>query len=355
MIKMKKILLLFLSLTMALTLTSQTLFRSGIFLHHSTGACIWGPNGSSTSVPLEMVKYNTDHSYSGTNAVTMTEEWWSPDDNEWSTQHTFFEDPSSTTGIGHYLGSNKIIVIKSCFPSSEIFDAGQPSDTASPTDKTIYNYKWHWRHIIRVMASHPENFFVIWTNAPLEPGSTDATQAAFSKWFCTWAKDTLAEGLDPEFGTFPDNVYVFDFFHKLTGSNGIMLTQYRSGDGDSHPNASATELVAPQFVTEIFDAAIAYESVYSGIKKPSIELFSFKICNSLPGNNPEISLISHANLLARVCLLSVEGKMISKLYNGKLLTGENHIIMPKKFTAGTYLVVIYAGEMTETKKIILSE
>lgn len=39
------------------TSRAQTVrFRSGIFLHHSTGGCIWGPNGSSTSVPIQMAQ-----------------------------------------------------------------------------------------------------------------------------------------------------------------------------------------------------------------------------------------------------------------------------------------------------------
>ena len=123
------------------------------------------------------------------------------------------------------------------------------------------------------MSSHPDNFFVIWTNAPLEFYSTNTSEALLSKQFCAWAKDTLAQGLDPEFGAFPPNVYVFDFFHKLTGSNGIMLEMYAASHGDSHPNSAATQLVAPQFVQEIFNAAIAYEAIapskvqQSGIKK----------------------------------------------------------------------------------------
>ena len=44
---------------------AQTRFRSGLFFHHSTGECIWGPNGSSTSVPQEMTRYNTQHGYTG--------------------------------------------------------------------------------------------------------------------------------------------------------------------------------------------------------------------------------------------------------------------------------------------------
>lgn len=88
----------------------------------------------------------------------MNEEWWAPSDNEWVTQHAFFEDTSPVTGIGYYLPGNKIIVIKSCFPASAMSGTGQPSDTLYPEMKTVYNYKWHWRHIIQVMKSHPETF-----------------------------------------------------------------------------------------------------------------------------------------------------------------------------------------------------
>ena len=82
-----------------------------------------------------------------------------------------------------------------------------------------------------------------------------------SKQFCTWAKDTLATGLDVDYGAFPPNVYVFDFFHKLTGTNGMMLGMYAAAPYDSHPNALATQLVANQFVQEIFNASVAYEAI----------------------------------------------------------------------------------------------
>jgi hypothetical protein len=136
---------------------------------------------------------------------------------------------------------------------------GQPSDTLTYTIKSMYNYKWHWRHIVNAMAQHPENFFVIWTNAPLNVANTNANAALLAKRFCTWAKDTLAQGLDPIMGTFPPNIYVFNYFAKLTDANGYQMPQYAVSSNDNHPNAAATALVAPQFVNEIFDAAIAYE------------------------------------------------------------------------------------------------
>jgi hypothetical protein len=351
---MKKLITLAFSLMFIVVIDAQTHFRSGIFLHHSTGACIWGPNGSSKSVPNEMSLYNNTHSFTGTNAVSMTEEWWAPGDNEWATQHTFFEDPSSVTGIGKYLPDNKIIVIKSCFPSSSIYDAGQPSDTLSPDDKTVYNYKWHWRHIIRVMEQHPENFFVIWTNAPLEPGSTNTDEALLSKWFCKWAKDSLAKGLDAEFGSFPPNVYVFDFFSKLTGPNGMMQTLFRTGDGDSHPNALATELVAPQFVNEIFNAAIAYESIYSSTEN----FMFFNEFNFFP--NPlkykgEITFTVSENCQAKIFLYSTDGKFVSILYNGLAIKGFNYIDINEPLAVGIYYCQIISGSKITTRKIIVTD
>jgi hypothetical protein len=241
--------------------SQATKFRSGIFLHHSTGGCIWGPNGSSTSVPQEITLYNMQHGYTDTNAVSMNEEGWplNPWSNEWERWHRIFDDEDPMADIHSYLAANRIIVIKSCFPSSSMADEGSASDTLDPTLKSAYNYKWHWRNIVNVMRQHQDNFFVIWTNAPLVASQTNDQEAQLSDKFCRWAKDTLAVGTDPAFGAFPSNVYVFDFFHKLANSSGKLPLQYAASGSDSHPNGTATQLVAPQFVREIFDAAIAYE------------------------------------------------------------------------------------------------
>ncbi|MFH1119964.1 MAG: BACON domain-containing carbohydrate-binding protein [Bacteroidota bacterium] len=240
---------------------SQTLFRTGTFLHHSTGLNIWGPNGSATSIPQETANYNAVHGYTGTSEVDINEQWWpSGGDNEWEFWHRIFDNEVPGLSINSVMNNNKIVVIKSCFPSSEMTATGQASDTLTPTTKSVYNHKWHWRNIISVMASRPQNFFAIWTNAPHVQGATNPIAAGLSKKFTTWAKDTLAMGLDPEFGAFPPNVYVFHYFSKLTDANGYELPQYAISNSDSHPNGNATALVAPQFVNEIFNAAIAYEA-----------------------------------------------------------------------------------------------
>lgn len=258
---MKKQLYIFLFLILPFAVSAQTSYRSGRFLHHSTGQNIWGPNGSSTSIPAQIALYNTAHGYTGSNAVSMIQEGWplNPWENEWERWHRIFKGLDPQADITPILNNNRIVVVKSCFPSSAITGMGQPSDTIAFTPKTVYNYKWHWRKIISEMKKHPDNFFVIWTNAPLGVASTNATAAFRAKEFCTWAKDTLAMGLDPEFGDFPQNVYVFDYFRKIANDNGFAPLSLCVSATDNHPNAAATAIIAPQFVNEIFDAAIIYE------------------------------------------------------------------------------------------------
>lgn len=350
---MKRFVFILFFFSLIIAAQSQTKFRSGIFLHHSTGQNIWGPNGSATSIPQEMDAYNTAHSYTGTDTITMVDEWWTPSDNEWSTQHDFFEDPGAA-GIGSYLPGNKIIVVKSCFPSSDMSAAGQASDTLSPTDKTIYNYKWHWRHIINVMRSHPGNFFAIWTNAPLETNSTTPTAAGLSNWFCTWAKDTLAAGLDPVFGAFPANVYVFDFFHKLVDPSGIMQLIYRTSSGDSHPNAAATALVAPQFVEEIFDASINYESIYSGISNNDLQPALFTAYPNPFADQTRISFSVPAKQKIKLSVYDAEGKLVKTLVDANMQPGLFTVVFQTQFLKnGIYFCTLQTPDKKLSNRIIL--
>ena len=87
---------------------SQTYFRRGIFLHHSTGQYIWGPNPdglSNTTIPDEMHQFNITHALTGNDSISLNEEWWTPGDNEWITQHKFFDGDTTFTDINNYLKS----------------------------------------------------------------------------------------------------------------------------------------------------------------------------------------------------------------------------------------------------------
>jgi hypothetical protein len=349
-----------------------------MFFHHSTGECIWGPNGSSTSVPQEMARYNTLHGYYGQFTVTLNENWFPVNyDNEWSTWHSIF-GTNSPENISSYFSNYRIIMVKSCFPSSAIEEIGQPIDTLSPEYKTVYNYKWHWRNILSVMKAHPQNFFVIWTNAPLTQEETNPASAVLSKQFCKWAKDTLANGLDPLFGAFPQNAYVFDFFSKLTNSNGYMLPQYANGPNDPHPNALATALIAPLLVNEVFDRSIYYESVI-GIKKlEELVADNFHLCQNYPNPfNPStkikfsipngsatimnmgqvhasMSSLTRGGSLTTLKIYDLLGREVATLVNEKLSPGTYEIEFDgNNYSSGVYLYKLISDNFIETKKMIL--
>ena len=328
---------------------AQRTFRKAMFLHHSTGGRILGPNGSNTSVPVELTKYNATKSFTGSQMITLDEEWFKPEDNEWSTMRNFVEATSGYK-ISDYFKNHNVIIIKSCYPSSLIDIVGGSADTNNPTLKSIYNYKWHWRAMVRYMQKHPEIFFVIWTNAPLEPASTNTTQAANAKAFCDWAKNTLAKGLDPELGAFPKNVFVFDFFSKLTDTKGMMKVEYRSKSTDSHPNAAATALVAPQFVAEIFDAALAYERIVTSIDNPTVE--QLKIY-PVPANDHLTIEVENTSLPSTIALTNLVGQ---KLYSKTINSASDNAkitIDVSNYPAGFYLVNLESGGKPEVHKILI--
>ena len=81
--------LIFLAIIILPSTAQDLKFRHGMFFHHSTGGNIYGPNGSTTSVPQQAVAYNTLHNLTGTDSVYLNETWYPVSaDNEWSTWHT---------------------------------------------------------------------------------------------------------------------------------------------------------------------------------------------------------------------------------------------------------------------------
>lgn len=344
-------------LLLILTGQSQNRFRSGRFFHHSTGENIWGPNGSSTSVTQEMTRYNTQHGYTGVNAVSMSETWFPVNyDNEWVTWHTIF-GTNYPENISSYFSSNKIIMVKSCFPSSAIEEIGQPIDTLSPDYKTVYNYKWHWRHIVNVMKSYPQNFFVIWTNAPLTQAETTPAQAYFSKQFCKWAKDTLAAGRDPVFGAFPNNVYVFCFFSKLTDANGYMLPQYAVAPNDPHPNAAATALVAPLLVNEVFDHSIAYEQLFSIQKINEMVPSEFSLLQNYPNPFNPVTNINFSipeKCYVTIKIFNISGRELEVLLDDELVPGNYKIDYDAlELSSGVYIYQIKTDKFISSRKMVL--
>lgn len=245
-------------------------FRRAMFLHRSVGGNVLGPNGSNTSVAQEMSTYNSTHGYTGNNAVTMADVDfpWNNSGNAWWEWHKVFDKQDIDDDIYQYIDSDTldIIVIKTCYTTSGLSQGwGSPADTVNYDWKSVEVLKWHVRSILKIMENHPDKFFMMWNLVPvLNDGSFSSSVVRYDSLFSYWMKDTLATGKDPVYGAFPHNAAVFDMFGRLKNpSNNYINQTYTVSSSDNHLNAAGTELLAPLFTQELFNASIAYESIYS--------------------------------------------------------------------------------------------
>ena len=226
-------------------------FRKAVFPRHSTGIFLWDRHlvdASSyppTTIPNEIAKYNSAHGYSGSNAVSMycdVNNMTPEPMNNWEDWANVFEGTEWTSGFQDIMANYQIIVVKTGYIATQ---------QMSYPGYGMSDYQGQWMRILNVMGQHPEKFFVITTNYPAATDGHSARDQQ-SSLFSTWAKNLSV----------PRNVYVLDWFHMIASSvDGFCDPSYGSqdiGEGD-HPSNSACGVIDPQFVQQIFDAAIAYE------------------------------------------------------------------------------------------------
>lgn len=258
--KIAKIIIVPLTLLLLSSGHAQERFRHAILLHQSTGAVIYGLEGASVNIPQQIHLYNLAHGLTGSDSISCDEASFpAHHDNSWAVWKRIWENEYADDLPTFYLDNYSIIIFKSCFTASDIHGDGSPADTQG-TSQTIYNYKWSCRSFLENLKIHPNNFFVIWDGAPTDLKTADSASIARSTEFYDWVVDTLGKGLD-SFGPLPPNVMIWDYFHKVDSlDTGRIRSVYETSYGDPHPSDSAAALTAPQFVNEIFGAAIAYEA-----------------------------------------------------------------------------------------------
>ena len=134
----------------------------------------------------------------------------------------------------------------------------------------------------------------------------------------------------------------------------MMRSYYAAGPGDSHPNAAATQLVAPQFVGEIFDASIDYEVIY-GID-PS---FAMTDCSLGLFPNPSsgyftVYFISESAQKVKINLFDQSGKMMKELVDGYFSKGGHAIPVSLNSVAqGNYYVRFKQGNSIKTTHLLV--
>jgi len=248
-----------------------------LFLHHSTGGVIWGGG-----VPGWFDDYNAAHGTSYAITETAYPDTPYPWDNY---PYDYWNIWVSHAGAAPYLGQAtlemlapqyRVIVFKHCFPVSGIGpDTGTP-DVTSP-NKTLENYRLQYAALKAKLRSFPDTRFVVWTGAALREQDTSPEQAARSKEFFDWIRDTWDEP--------GDNIYVWDFF-ALETDGGMYLTPSHAS-GDSHPNGAFAAEMAPLLGQRIVDViqGVGDSTRVTGVTDPTAGL-SFAIAGPNPSGEP---------------------------------------------------------------------
>ena len=140
------------------------------------------------------------------------------------------------------LLQHDVIIFKSCFaPANNI-----------KTEQQLETYKIWYLGMRTVMDQYPDKLFIVVTDPPLNPAETNPEEATRARTFANWLKsDEFLKG-HPNISTF--DLYGLLAEESVTATDANMLRSiYRDG-GDSHPNRTANETLAPLFTNYILQA-----------------------------------------------------------------------------------------------------
>jgi hypothetical protein len=229
-------------------------FQEVLFIHHSVGEDLI--NNGDVRARFTAAGYHFwDHGYNADglrdpNGSSTGRNFNIPDDNTDPDGYYNLFQEGNLSIPGHALTqimAYDVIIFKSCFPSSAIYDAEMLAD-----------YHRYYLSIRDFMDQHREKIFIPFTTPPLTPAATTPTEAANARAFANWLTSS-------EYTTGHPNVFPFNFFNLLADSNNFLRQQYRPQDQyDSHPNELADQTIGPVFVNFVINAIQTYQASGGG-------------------------------------------------------------------------------------------
>ena len=215
-----------------------------IFLHHSTGECIW--NGG---VPAWFRAYNAANKtrYAITEQAFPKESPYGWENYPYDYWNIWVKNAGAKPFKGEptlemLTAKYNVIVFKHCFPVSNIEADGDRGSVGS-SDKRIQNYRLQYAPLKKKMRQFPKVRFIVWTGAAQVKNDTDEASAKRAKAFFNWVRNTWDEK--------GDNIYLWDFYQLETDGSLYMKAAHASGD--AHPNEKFSKRVAPYFCQRIVD------------------------------------------------------------------------------------------------------
>jgi len=232
-----------------------------IFLHHSTGECIWRGNTNpylyrltgSGDVKRYFRKLNRKarkkHSLSERNFPAKIPYGWKnyPFDyyNIWvknAGDNPYMNEPTLEILTKEY----DVIIFKHCYPVSIILeDTGKPDINSD--EKRLENYKLQYEALKEKMHEFPETRFIVWTPAVRVKSGLTEDQALRTSKFHRWMLEEWYEK--------GDNIYIWDFYNYETEGGLYLKEEYSMGNGNSHPSKKFSARLAPLFAKYIMDVA----------------------------------------------------------------------------------------------------
>jgi hypothetical protein len=230
-----------------------------LFLHHSTGRCIWVGKTNRYLFKLtqkgDVQKFFDDHNKKNNTSYDITElsfpkevpyGWKNyPYDyyNIWiknAGENKYMDQPTLEILTKEY----EVIIFKHCYPVSRISE-----DTGSPDidseEKRLENYKLQYNALKHKMHEFPNNKFIVWTPAACTRNHISEDEAIRANQFYKW----MIEEWDER----GDNIFIWDFYKYETEGGLFLLDKYAFAPDNSHPSKKFSGFVAPLFCKFIID------------------------------------------------------------------------------------------------------
>jgi hypothetical protein len=208
-----------------------------IFLHHSCGSNLIDQGGVRDGLTARGYQFY-DHGYNDEglrlpDGSSAGANFAVPDDNtDPNGLAAVFSQPLHDTpdNTFSYLMQYDVIMVKSCYPTSNI-----------GSDDQLNEFKSYYLTMRNRMDQYPDKLFIIVTQPPQVPNSSNPGEGVRARALADWLKSD-------EFLAGHPNVFVFDFFDNLAGTDNFLRPDYRVDENDGHPNELANRTIGPIFV-----------------------------------------------------------------------------------------------------------
>lgn len=228
-----------------------------IFLHHSTGECIWV--GKTNHYVYRLTKIgDVQKHFKKLNKINKTryslsEKSFPAAEGSRNYPFDYYDIWVKHAGAKPYnneltleilTGDYDVVIFKHCYPVSNILeDTGNP-EIDSP-EKRLENYKMQYNALKQKMHEFPDKKFIIWTPAVQVKSRLSEEEAIRTREFYNWVMQ--------EWNEKGDNIYVWDFYQYETEGGLYFKDEYSGGKDESHPGVNFSARVAPMFARFIYD------------------------------------------------------------------------------------------------------